>query len=305
MNRLALILLTIAAAMPAVAMEPFETIGLWGDEPLDGVYENRGSDTRPDGWLHGVTHPVITLYRPVGDRPLSAAVVVFPGGGYGGQAIDKEGHFVARWLAERGVVGVVVAYRCGGSPHRAPIPLRDAERAVRLTHRWLAERGAGRPTVGVIGFSAGGHLAASVATKGAKADPEASDPLKRFSARPDFAALVYPVISMRPGVTHRGSRRNLLGDKPTEEQIAAWSIDEHVSADTPSTFLVHSVDDRSVPIENARRYAEACRRVGVPVEAHEYPSGGHGYGMWATEGEVARWSEAYEGWLSDLGVIDR
>lgn len=260
-------------------------------------HESRGTNARPNRWTTGVTDPVLSLYRPDPATATGAACVVCPGGGYGGLAIDKEGHYVARWLAQRGVLGVVLPYRCGGGAHRFPVPQQDAQRAIRLVRSRAADWGVATGRVGVMGFSAGGHLAAITATGAGDALPRGVDPLEGVSARPDFAVLVYPVISMREGVTHGGSRRQLLGELPDQALIAATSADEQVSEATPPTLLIHSIDDRAVPVANAQRFYEACRAAGVPVELHLYETGGHGYGMWATEGSVAGWPDVLEAWL--------
>ncbi len=275
-----------------------------GPEARDGAtHEQRGDAQRSNRWATGVTDPVVTVYHPAADRATGAAVVVFPGGGYAGLAIDKEGHFAARWLAERGLLGVLIPYRCGGGAHQHPVPQADAARAVRWVRAHAETFSMDPDRVGVLGFSAGGHLAASTATlAGSTAPPETDPALAELSARPDFAVLVYPVITFRDDVGHRGSRTNLLGKDPSEEEIALLSTDEQVTADTPPTLLIHAVNDQSVPVENSQRFYEACRRHGVPVEMHLYETGGHGFGMWADSGSVARWPEVLESWLVGRGL---
>lgn len=268
-----------------------------GLKPGETKCEQRGTPDRSNRWMVRNAAPVLSIYRPDAGRATGAACLVFPGGGYGGLAIDKEGHFVARWLAERGVVGVVLPYRCGGGEHRFPVPQQDAERAVRLVRTHAPEWGVRPDRIGVMGFSAGGHLAAITTTGVGGGLPAGVDPLEDVSARPDFAVLVYPVISMREGVTHGGSRTNLLGKNPSDELVAKTSADEQVSEQTPPTLLIHSVDDGSVPVANPQRFYEACRTKGVPVEMHLYETGGHGYGMWAEEGTVAGWPGVLEDWL--------
>lgn len=291
-------------AIPALGSEPIE-LALWGDTELSaadiGKYEGRETE-RPNRWLVGVEHPVVSVYKPKDGEATGAAVVVFPGGGYGGQAIDKEGHYVAQWFADRGVVAMVVPYRCGGGKHAHPVPLADAKRAVRSMRSRAAEWGVDPAKIGVMGFSAGGHLAASASTQFDLQLEGIDDSLAEISARPDFSILVYPVISMRPEVTHGGSGRNLLGDSPDEALVAQLSADEQITAKTPPALIVHSIDDGAVPVANAQRYYEACRAHGVPVEMHLYETGGHGYGMWATEGSVAAWPAVLEGWLVGRGL---
>ncbi|MEQ8848093.1 alpha/beta hydrolase [Botrimarina sp.] len=303
-----LTLLTLGlTARAALAEVTSQEIRLWDGAASvagsieDAVYDGRSEGQRPDRWLHGVTDPVATLYRPDDSNATGAAVVVFPGGGYSGQAIDKEGHFVGRWLAERGVAALVTPYRCGAPQRRHPAPLADAQRAVRLLRDRASDFGIQADRVGVMGFSAGGHLAATTATHDGAPLAGVDDPLASVSARPDFAILVYPVISMRWEVSHGGSRRNLLGDTDDEQLIAGMCADEQVDPQTPPTLLIHSVDDQSVPVANAVRFFEACRRHNVPVEMHLYQTGGHGYGMWANEGSVAQWPTVLEGWLRANG----
>jgi len=297
-RRLPALACLLTAAMTCHAQRTIE-LTLWPEsqgDPAAGDYEQRGDAERSNRWLTGVENPVLTAYlpEPAGERP-AAAVVVFPGGGYAGQAIDKEGHYVARWLAERGVVGVVAPYRCGGGEHRSPVPLTDGLGAVRAVRSHAEAWKLDPERVGVLGFSAGGHLAATVAT----ATGEASEAV---DARPDFAVLVYPVISMREGVTHGGSRNNLLGSSPSEELVARYSADQRVTAAAPPTLLIHAVDDSAVPVENSQRFYDACRRHGVPVEMHLYEAGGHGFGMWAPHGSVAGWPAVLEGWLAARGL---
>ncbi|QDT67340.1 Acetylxylan esterase precursor [Planctomycetes bacterium MalM25] len=275
-----------------------------GDEG-GATYEQRGDAQRSSRWATGVTDPIVTVYRPEADLGSRAAVIVFPGGGYSGLAIDKEGHFVARWLAERGLVGVLVPYRCGGGEHQHPVPQADAARAVRWVRANARRFDIDPERVGVLGFSAGGHLAASTATLHGSTTPKETDPaLAAFSARPDFAVLVYPAISFRDDVGHRGSRTNLIGKDPGEEEIALLSTDEQVTADTPPTLLIHAIDDPGVPVENSQRFYDACRRHGVPVEMHLYETGGHGFGMWAPAGSVTRWPAALEAWLVGRGLAE-
>lgn len=301
-----LLLLVVSAANGQTVSQQ----SLWeevppGSEKHEGVerYEGRGSG-RPNRWLVGVSRPVLSLYRPANASQQCAAVVVCPGGGYSGQAIDKEGHYVARWLAERGMFAAVLPYRCGGGVHQQPVPWLDASRAIQTVRANAAEWGVDSARVGVMGFSAGGHLAASAATKWVDPEPDNTDVVKRVSSRPDFAVLVYPVISMRDGVTHGGSRRNLLGDDPSDELIAEWSADEQVTEQTPPALIIHSADDRAVPIDNAMRFFDACRKHGVEAELHVFPTGGHGYGMWATQGTIATWPRVFERWLDAHELLD-
>lgn len=300
-------LLTVTSTCKAITVIE---LPLWDNAPelsadAIGTYENRKGNQSPNRWLHSVEHPVVTLYRPAPDKTTGAAVVIFPGGGYSGTAIDKEGHFVGAWLAERGAAALVVPYRCGGGPHQHPVPLSDAQRAIRLVRKHASDWAVDPAKVGVLGFSAGGHLAASATTMFNDTLPHVEDSLQEISARPDFSVLIYPVISMRKGIGHNGSRKRLIGNHPTEELLASMSPDERVGPDTPPTLLIHSADDQSVSVENSLRFFQACQQHGVASELHVYPIGGHGYGMWAEKGTVAEWPAVLENWLAEQDCISK
>ncbi len=274
---------------------PSNVIPLWegvapGSDNFVGkeTYEQRGAEVPLNRWLTGTSRPTVTIYQPNAERSRGAAVLIFPGGGYGGLAIDKEGHHVARWLASQGMHAGVVSYRCGGGIHQHPVPLSDAQQAIKIFRKRAKDWGVDPNQIGAMGFSAGGHLASTAATHGSA------------DLRPNFAILVYPVISLRNGITHQGSRHNLLGKSPEASQIANLSNDEQVDAKTPPTFLVHSTDDQSVPVENCFRFYEACRKHNVPTEMHIYPAGGHGYGMQLGPD----WAPALEAWLFANGWIE-
>lgn len=264
--------LCAAEAMP-------ERISLWTGHAPDATHPQGAADA----WL--------TLHRsPVAN---SAVMVICPGGGYGGLVTGAEGHGIAAWLNAHGIAGAVLEYRL---PKGEPLlPLRDAQRAVRLLRAQAASYGIDPTRVGIIGFSAGGHLAATLSTHFDAGEPNAADPIERQSCRPDLTVLVYPVITMG-AKTHLGSRNNLLGEHPTPEQVAQYSAEERVTAATPPAFLTHAKDDSLVSVDNSRAYAEALRAHGVPVEYLELPSGGHGLNhyqgpMWDA------WQTASLAWL--------
>jgi acetyl esterase/lipase len=219
--------------------------------------------------------PTITPYLPVG-RASGAAAVIFPGGGYQHLSLDKEGAQVARWLNGLGVTAFVVRYRLGPRYHH-PAMLQDAQRAVRLVRARAAEWRVDPARVGVVGFSAGGHLASTVGTHFDAGAPASGDPVERASSRPDFMVLVYPVITMTEPMTHRGSRANLLGDPPAPELVRLLSNETQVTGDTPPTFLVASTDDATVPVENSLAIYQALKEAGVPVELHVIPGAFHGF----------------------------
>ena len=272
----------LAWSLPAA-----DEVPLWPDGVPDAPAEVpdetvRDRDGGGDRWVTGVHVPTITVVRPDADEMAArTAVVICPGGGYAGLAYDKEGHDVARWFAERGVVGVVLKYRMprsAGHLYGPWAPLQDLRRALMLVRERAGDWGVDAGRVGVMGFWAGGHLAASASVL----------LVDHGTARPDFSILVYPVVSMEEGVTHPGSRANLLGDSPEEELIEVFSCERSVTERTPPAFLVHSTDDR-VKVENSLGYAAVLRLVGVPVELHVFERGGHGYAMRAAELPVGVW----------------
>jgi acetyl esterase/lipase len=226
--------------------------------------------------------PHVHVYLPPQPGAPTSAIIVCPGGGYGGLAMDHEGHHEANWFAAHGIAAFVLQYRLPSQGYRHPVPLHDGQRAVRWVRRRAAEFNVDPHKIGIMGFSAGGHEAATVATHFDAGDPHAADPVERVSSRPDFAILVYAVISMQDGVTHAGSKANLLGPNPDPSLVASLSNETQVTAQTPPTVLFHSVDDGPVPVENSRVMYAALRKAGVPAELYEYPRGGHGFGFGAT-----------------------
>ncbi|QDU58101.1 alpha/beta hydrolase [Aeoliella mucimassa] len=226
-----------------------------------------------------------------------ASVLILPGGGYGVLAIDHEGYDVADWLAERGIASFILKYRCGGGQNQTPAPLDDAKQAMRLIRANAKEWGLNPNRIGVIGFSAGGHLASSVSTLWDEGNPEAENEVERLSSRPDFSMLIYPVISMEAGVTHSGSRRKLLGDSPSDELSEKFTTYKQVNDRTPPTFLAHASDDRGVLPENSIRYFQALLEHKVPAELHMYEKGGHGFGMKTLDTFQNQWLTDLEIWL--------
>lgn len=213
----------------------------------------------------------ITVYRPA--QPNGTAVVICPGGGYGGHAIQPEGHGIAAWLNRSGITGVVLEYRLPAG--RSAVPLLDAQRALRTVRAHAKDWAIDPQRIGIIGFSAGGHLASTAATHFDAGDATAADPVNQKSCRPDFAILVYPVISMGDK-THQGSRRNLLGSQPTPEAIENFSNEKQVTDKTPPMFLAHALDDKVVVPENSQMLYEALQSKKIPSRYLELASGGHG-----------------------------
>jgi acetyl esterase/lipase len=240
--------------------------------------------------------PSLTPFLVPGAAP-RPAVVVLPGGGYGGLA-GHEGGDYAEWLNGLGLHAFVVKYRLGSHGYRHPRMLEDAARAVRLVRHRAAEWGVDPGRVAVMGSSAGGHLAATLLTQFAAGRPDAADPADRLSSRPDLGILCYPVITLGE-FTHAGSRKNLLGENPPEELVRRLSNELQVTKDTPPTFLWHTVEDAAVPVENALLFAAALRRAGVPFDLHVYERGRHGLGLAGGH----PWTQALAFWLKERGFL--
>jgi acetyl esterase/lipase len=216
--------------------------------------------------------------------------------------MDHEGKQIAIWLNSLGIGAFVLQYRLGPR-YRHPAPLQDAQRAIRWVRQHAGEFGARRDRIGIWGFSAGGHLAATAATHVDAGNPDAVDPLERLSTRPDFAILAYPVISFTTEYTHKGSLRNLLGDAPDPQLVESLSNEEQVTSGAPPTFLFHTNADRGVPPENSVLFYLALRKAGVPAELHIYEQGRHGVGLASTDAVLSSWPARLADWLRIRGLI--
>ncbi|NHN29333.1 alpha/beta hydrolase [Paenibacillus agricola] len=240
--------------------------------------------------------PTLVPYLVEGAAP-SAAVVVCPGGGYQRRA-EHEGEPIALWLNSLGVSAFVVHYRV--APYQHPNPLSDAQRAIRIVRSRAQEWNIDPARVGILGFSAGGHLASSSGTHYDKGQADAEDPIERESSRPDLLVLCYPVISFVANA-HMGSRANLLGDPADPQLVELMSSEQQVTPETPPTFLWHTADDAAVPVENSLMFASALSRNKVPFELHVYESGRHGLGLGTEVVGVRAWTDACAIWLAKQG----
>ena len=252
--------------------------------------ELSGAEQRQNnGEVSNVTEPTLTVYPAA--RPNGMAIIMCPGGGYGRLAMNHEGHDMAPWFNTQGITYAVLKYRMPNGHHE--VPLSDAEQAIRLLREHAAEWGVNPQRVGIMGASAGGHLAASLATL------YSSD-----KSRPDFQILFYPVISMQKGITHGGSRKNLLGENPSQELEQKYSLERQVSPRTPQAFIMLSSDDDVVPPINGIGYFLALRDHKVPASLHAYPTGGHGWGFRDSFTYKRQWTEELEKWLRDGLVFE-
>lgn len=283
---------------PPVEME------LWPDGAPGAMKLTEEMTLNNNGILSNVETPTITLYQPPREKATGAAVVICPGGGYWILAVDHEGKQIAEWLNSIGVAGIVVKYRHKQFKH--PIPLTDAQHAVSTVRYRAKEWGIDPKKIGILGFSAGGHLASSALTHFHNGKPDATDPIDKVSSRPDFGVLIYPVITFTQDFMHAGSRNNLLGNNPDPKLIEYMSSELQVTKDTPPTFLVHSTDDGAVPPQNSISFYLACKEAGVPAEMHIYLKGGHGYGMRPESCVAARdWPGRCKAWMKEIGILEK
>jgi len=249
--------------------------------------------------------PTLTISLPPKDKANRAAVIVCPGGGYGGLAFGYEGVDVAKWLNDHGVAGFVLKYRHRGTGYGHPTPLHDAQRAIRLVRAEAKKYGVDPNRIGILGFSAGGHLSATAATHFDAGDKQAKDPIDRVSSRPDFAILCYPVISFTAEHTHTGSRKNLLGEDPDPKLVESYSNELQVTPETPPTFLWHTDGDTGVVPENSVLFYLALRKAKVPAELHIYEQGRHGLGLAAGAIGAESWPEQCIAWMKGRGLLGK
>lgn len=245
--------------------------------------------------------PTLTRFAPAEGKANGASMLVLPGGGYGHLAAH-EGAGYAAWFAAHGVTAYVLKYRLGSAGYRHPAMLADAARALRILRARARAEGLDPARIGVIGSSAGGHLASTLLTHFDAGTPDATDPIERESSRPDLGILCYPVITLGQ-FTHAGSKKNLLGDSPAEELVRLLSNELQVTAQTPPTFIWHTAEDRAVPVENALLFASALRKAGVPFALHIYEKGRHGLGLPAAGNGAPAWDDACLFWLKGRGFL--
>lgn len=287
-------LLSIVCMLSAgICMSQDDVISLWAGSPPNAK-ESKLKEIRkntPTLSLKNVIDPTLEVYLPSKFNANGMAIMICPGGGYGGLAYAKEGTDIAKWLNGYGIAAFVLKYRLpDDESNEVPYlsPIMDAKRGMELIRSGAEKWGINPTKVGAMGFSAGGHLVSTLGTQF-----EASN-------RPDFMALIYPVVTMNEEYTHNGSRKNLLGELPTQKLINDFSNELHITKNSPPTFILHSQDDNSVPVENSIRLFLALKENHVPAEMHIYPYGGHGYALARKKGRLSEWDKLLLMWLNEL-----
>ncbi|OAD45045.1 alpha/beta hydrolase [Polaribacter atrinae] len=282
-----------------------EVIPLWTTIPNNiETFEEQSIEQGDILKISKIKKPTLEIYAPSKRNATDKAILICPGGGYTTLAYDWEGTEIAKWFNSKGITAFVLKYRLPNSkslktPHKAP--LQDTQRAIRWVRFNADKFGINPAKIGVIGFSAGGHLAATLGTQYNSKNNFKEEPLDSISARPDFMALIYPVITMKNNYTHIGSRNQLLGKKPTQALIEQYSNELQVTINTPPTFLVHASNDSTVPVENSLQFYKSLNDKKVKVEMHIYPYGGHGFSLAINqEGYLHTWLDRLDDWLKTI-----
>jgi acetyl esterase/lipase len=301
MPRSSIVPLLFASALLAGPM-PAQVIPLW-PEGVPGLKTDAAEERIVDGRVVGVHYPSLTVYRPEAGSANSTAVILCPGGGYVRLAIGENGGADTKWLNGLGVTVFVLRYRMVEYGH--PAPMRDVLRAIRIVRSRAAEFGVRADRVGLLGGSAGGHLAATASTLWDAPEGKTGAPIDTVNARPDFAMLIYPVVTMEDPYVHKGSRKALLGDTPDSALVQRLSIEKRVRKDMPPMFLVATMADQSVPVENSLQFYKALRDAGVPTEMHVYARGAHGASRDKQYGTTALWPARAEEWLAAFGWLSK
>jgi acetyl esterase/lipase len=284
-------------------------INLWNGK-IPGAIRNdnfKQSVDSADNWIkmRFVTDPFVDMYPAPAEKATGTAVIICPGGAYWGIAIEHEGAQVAKWLNSLGITAFVLKYRLPDNTimvNKSIGPMQDGQRAISLVRQRAKEWGIDPHKIGIMGFSAGGHLASTLSTH---FNEQVYQPEDSTSARPDFSLLIYPVISMDSTITNWGSRVNLLGSTPSPELVKHFSNELQVNSKTPPAFMVHSLDDEAVPVQNSINYALAMHKFNIPCELHLYQTGGHGYGLGKSANTESTWPEACRKWLEVTGFLTK
>ncbi len=289
-------------------MAQTQVIKLWpagvpNSKPDPGYKAETGTN-KNGTWEKNISNPTLDYYPAPADHSSGAAIIICPGGGYTHLAVESEGSKVAKWLNNIGITAFVLKYRLPDTAimiNKTIGPLQDAQRAMRIVRRNAKKWNINPDKIGIMGFSAGGHVASTLSTH---YDQKVYKLRDTVSARPDFSILIYPVISMREGITHMGSRIALLGKHPTPALVKLYSNELQVNNNTPPAFLIQAMDDPAVPIQNSIDYAQALRKFNIPCELHLYERGGHGFGLGTNKHDTeSSWPEACIGWLKMHGLL--
>lgn len=270
---------------------------------VSGAEKKWPKPSEEDRCIERISNPELEVFLPLAGKANGTAVLILPGGGYGKVCIHHEGYELAKWFAERGVAGIVLKYRLPSDEimqDKTIGPLQDAQEAMRLVRSNAQKWKIDPQKIGVMGFSAGGHLASTLSTH---YQEKVYNSQHQTSAKPNFSILIYPVISFDDRITHMGSRVNLIGKEPDSVKVKHFSNELQVNKDTPPAFLVHSADDQAVPVMNSIAYFNALQQHQVPSELHIYQRGGHGYGMGEKGTAESAWPEACLQWMKANGWL--
>jgi acetyl esterase/lipase len=305
MNAKKLVFLFVAIYSLSMHAQP-KTMKVWPNgipgSKSDATYqETTTGGTNGDILRIGkISEPELIVFLPKAGIVTGTAVLIIPGGGYSIVAIDHEGYAIAKWLNDHGIAGIVLKYRLPSDQimdDKTIGPLQDAQEAMRIVRRNADQWKINPNKIGVMGFSAGGHLASTLSTHFSEKVYDVKD---NTSARPDFSLLIYPVITFDASFTHMGSRENLIGKNPTQAQIDKFSNEKQISFDTPPAFLVHSTDDGAVPVKNSIEYYLGLKKNNIPCELHIFQKGGHGYGLALNKGTESAWPQLCLNWLEKI-----
>lgn len=281
------------------AQEAPEEYSLWPNGPKENNGLANKETVEADGNIRNNSTAKLFVYHPEKEIQNGMTVVICPGGGYSFLSMEYEGRMFARWLTGQGITAIILQYRMPAQHDK--IPLADAQRAIRWVRSRAENWGIDPNKIGIAGFSAGGHLASTLSTHFDRGKANAKDRLESFSCRPDFTILFYPVISMKEGLTHKGSREGLIGKTPSSEKITNYSNELQVTAQTPPAFLVHSDDDKGVPVSNSVAYYQALKKYNIPAVMYIFPTGGHGWGLRNDFEYYPAWTSLLKKWLGEIG----
>lgn len=282
---------------PLLWSQESEIIKLWEETIPGSIYNANYKEKKKGSHISNVSDPTLTVFKPTKGMSNNTSVIICPGGGYRVLSFDHEGYKVANWLNELGITAFILKYRLPSDSimqNKSIGPLQDAQKAMRFVRRNAKKWNLDPNKIGILGFSAGGHLASTLSTH---FNDSVYTPSDSISTRPDFSILIYPVISMKASITHQGSKNNLLVKSPNEELVKYFSNELMVTPKTPPAFLVHAVDDKAVPIENSINYLLSLKKYNIPVELHLYQNGGHGFGIKPSIDTQSSWTKACKLWL--------